>query len=130
MAATNAEDLANRCPYGQRSITGAVDDALSEEDYETAVSHNQAVTSTAINKILDRYNIDVLFFPQGQQYAAAGFPAISIPVGLQADGQPVGLVFIAGFMGDGHLLTLARALEQKELVRPIPDLDTTIAALP
>ena len=44
--------------------------------------------------------------------AVAGYPSISVPVGLTAASRPVGLWMAAGFLQEGTLLGLAYATEQ------------------
>ena len=44
--------------------------------------------------------------------AVAGYPSISVPVGLTAASRPVGLWMAAGFLQEGALLGLAYATEQ------------------
>ena len=48
--------------------------------------------------------------------AVAGYPNLSIPVGLTPDGKPAGLWMYGGFLQEGKLLGLAYDLEQE--IRP------------
>lgn len=128
VAAINAADPANRVPYGQRHITeavatGAVDSSMTAEAFAGLITEGRAETQAGIREVLARYGVDVLYLPHGQQYAAAGFPALSVPAGLGPDGKPVGLPFIADFLGDGQLIAVAYALEQAGTTRPVPELD-------
>jgi amidase len=77
-----------------------------------------------LDRVLDRYDLDVLVSPAyslGSSAAAvAGYAAISVPAGLAADGRP-GCVTMAGrFLSEPHLLALAYDLERELGDRDLP----------
>jgi amidase len=53
-------------------------------------------------------------------YATAGYPAITVPVGLLPDGKPMGITLIGKPGGDAALLAQAYAYEQASRQRPLP----------
>jgi amidase len=53
-------------------------------------------------------------------YATAGFPAISVPVGLRENGMPVGATLIGRAGADAQLLRYAHAFEQATRLRVDP----------
>ena len=53
-------------------------------------------------------------------YAAAGCPAISLPLGLRTTGMPVGATLIGRPGSDARLLAYAHALEQATRLRVTP----------
>ena len=53
-------------------------------------------------------------------YATAGYPAITVPVGLLPDGKPTGITLIGKPGGDAALLAQAFAFEQASRLRPAP----------
>ena len=53
-------------------------------------------------------------------YATAGYPAITVPVGLLPDGKPMGITLIGKPGGDAALLAQAFAFEQASRLRPFP----------
>ena len=55
-------------------------------------------------------------------YATANYPAISVPLGLRANGMPVGVVLIGRPGEEAQLLAYAYALEQATNLRVGPDL--------
>lgn len=120
VARMNAEDPANRVPYNQRSIVGAVEATMSYAELDSAVIANREATQTSIDELMEKYKIDVLYFPQGQQYSAAGYPALSVPNGLDEMGRPQSMIFTGGFLSEPSLLTVAYTLEQANGGRPIP----------
>lgn len=50
----------------------------------------------------------------------AGYPSISIPVGLTADGKPAGIWMYAGFLDDAKLISYAYDIEQELRPRTHP----------
>jgi amidase len=52
--------------------------------------------------------------------AVAGYPNISVPVGLRADGKPAGIWMYSGFLQEPRLLALAYDLEQALPPRAAP----------
>jgi amidase len=66
----------------------------------------------------------------GQSYAAAGFPALAVPNGLGANGEPVGVVFIGDYLSEPHLLAVGAAYERARPGRVVPDLDAILSTLP
>lgn len=60
-------------------------------------------------------------------YATAGYPAITVPLGLREDsGTPAGITFIGRRGEDGALLSMAYAFEQATRLRVEPPLDYTV----
>ena len=53
-------------------------------------------------------------------YATAGYPAITVPLGLNKDGVPNGITFISQRGGDAKLLAYAFAFEQATRSRVTP----------
>ena len=56
----------------------------------------------------------------GMLYATAGYPAVTVPLGLRADGMPTGVTFIARQGADASLLEWAYAFEQATMLRVAP----------
>jgi hypothetical protein len=52
--------------------------------------------------------------------AVAGYPNISVPVALRADGKPAGIFMYSGFLQEPRLLALAYDLEQALPPRATP----------
>jgi amidase len=53
-------------------------------------------------------------------YATAGYPAITVPLGLRASGIPVGVTLIGKPGADGQLLGFAHVFEQATRLRVSP----------
>jgi amidase len=54
-------------------------------------------------------------------YATAGYPAITVPLGLNGEGAPNGVTFIGKAGGDAKLLAFAYAFEQVTRHRCAPE---------
>ena len=91
---------------------------------------NRAGAQTAIRALLREYSVDVLAGEVGQSYAAAGFPALAVPDGLQSMGEPAGIVFIGDYLSEPQLLAAGAAYERARAGRVAPDLDAILHTLP
>jgi len=120
--AFNAQDLANRAPYGQGYLEEAQGAALSEQAYLALKEKHQSTARAALSKIFADYGVDVLLSDVGQSYAPAGFPAMTVPAGYDETGQPVGITLVADYLGEPKLIALGYALEQATKARKVPDL--------
>lgn len=123
--AINNQDPANHAPYGQGYLTGAQESDMSRQEYDDLVSTSRARSADALNEIFKRHNINVLA-TNSQVYAAAGFPAITVPAGYLENGQPQGLILVGKFLSEPDLLAAGYAFEQAVQARKEPDLETTI----
>ncbi|MCO5214009.1 MAG: amidase family protein [Caldilinea sp.] len=128
--ARNAEDPANRAPYGQGHLEESQNSPLSAEEFLAIKAQNQTAARSALAALFADNDIDVLISDAGQAYAPAGFPAISVPLGYTAEGQPVGLTMIADYLGEPALIAVAHAFEQEAQARKAPDLEATVQQLP
>ncbi len=124
--ALNAEDLANRAPYGQGYLEQSQNPPLSDEDYLAAKEANQSKARDGLSSLFAGNDIDVLISDVGQAYAPAGFPAMTVPIGYSSSGTPVGITLVADYLGEPSLIAVGYALEQAEQARKAPDLEATM----
>ena len=61
-----------------------------------------------------------------QAYAAAGYPAITIPVTLDAEGKPLSFHIVGDYLSEPSLITAGYVLEQSVDPRVDPDLEATM----
>jgi amidase len=127
IVAINAEDLANRAPYGQGHLEAAQNCAMTVDEYVAQVATNRAV-GERLGALFAEYKLDALL-SRSEAYAAAGFPALSVPAGYDASGQPVDATLLGDFLGEDRLITLGYAYEQATRARLAPDLERTVAAI-
>jgi amidase len=121
----NNEDPANRAPYGQSYLTGAQDTTMPQKTFDALISTNRATAADALARIFSTHSINALI-TNSQVYAAAGFPAITVPAGYRENGEPVGLIMIGNANGEADLIRTGYAFEQAVKGRKLPDLDKTI----
>jgi len=126
--AHNEADLANRAPYGQGHLQAAQYSTLTAAEYVMLATRNQTVTAKGLAQVFADYGLDALL-ADCQYYAAAGFPALSIPAGYNEEGQPVGVTLIGNFLGEPQLLTIGYTYEQATRARREPDLSRTLAQI-
>jgi amidase len=79
---------------------GGIDTALQNQDLDAIVAPSYSFASSPA--------------------AVAGYPNISVPVGLRADGKPAGIWMYGGFLQESKLLALAYDIEQAIQPRSVP----------
>ncbi len=122
----NNADPANRIPYGQRYLEISQRTDSPSADYTKLRETHQTSARTALDQLFARSGIDVLVTPS-QVYAAAGYPAITVPIGVSEAGEPQGLSLIGKRLGEPDLLAVGYAIEQATRARRPPDLESTLA---
>ena len=97
---------------------------LNDPIYLHARMDNLTFAQGGINGALQRDNLDAIVAPTysfaSSPAAVAGYPNISIPVGLTPEGKPAGLWMYSGFLKEPKLLALAYDLEQEIKPRTQP----------
>ncbi|MCX5931266.1 MAG: amidase family protein [Cyanobacteria bacterium] len=121
----NNADLANRVPYGQRYLEQSQRADSPSEDYTKVRERNQTTSRGLLDPIFAAAGIDVLIAPT-QIYAAAGYPAMTVPIGISEAGEPQGLTMIGKKLGEPDLFAIGYAIEQAFRARRPPNLDATL----
>ena len=112
-------------PKGQFLLGLAVLLAPDADGYETAaLAHRQQAdeilaatfAGSGAEALASLTNLHSAF------YATAGYPAITVPLGVRADGMPVGVTLVGKPGTDGQLLGYAYAFEQATRLRVAPNL--------
>src|SRR6266436_1174549 len=90
---------------------------LNDPVYLSARADNLTFAQTnGIDAALKKDNLDAIVAPTysfaSSLPAVAGYPNLSIPVGLTPEGKPAGLWMYSGFLNEPKLLALAYDLEQ------------------
>lgn len=134
----NLADGARRIPRGQNMVDLAVRvlGAIREKTETDGVNLDKLYEETALGlreemaAILARTfaenKVDLLVSLANQHsmlYATAGYPAITVPLGLDETGAPNGVTFIARPGEDAKLLAYAHAFEQATRYRVEPAID-------
>jgi amidase len=124
--AFNNADPANRVLYGQRHLEMSQRADSPSWDYTKVRERNQSTSRGLLDPIFAAAGIDVLIAPT-QIYAAAGYPAMTVPIAMAASGEPQGLTMIGRRLGEPDLLAVGDAMEQATQARRPPDLAATLA---
>ena len=100
---------------------------LTDPDYLDARAHSlESARTNGIDAALATDNLDAIIAPSysfaSTPAAVAGYPNISIPVGLTPEGKPAGIWMYSGFLREPRLLALAYDLEQELQPRRHPEL--------
>ena len=125
-----AFDIAN-CPqemkyFGQEVFEAAQQTSgnLSDPIYQAARADNLAFARQGIDGAMQRDRLDAIVAPTysfaSSLPAVAGYPSLSIPVGLTPEGKPAGLWMYGGFLQESKLLALAHDLEMEMRPRTQP----------
>jgi amidase len=83
----------------------------------------------ALDGALQRHNLDAVLSPSfsfgTSGPAVAGYPLMSVPVGISAEGRPAGVWLSGGFLSEPTLISLAYAIEQLIDARVPPEFEGT-----
>ena len=94
----------------------------------------QRTRAEGIDKALANDNLDAIIAPSysgaTSNAAVAGYPNISVPVGLTPDGKPVGIWMYSTFLREPSLLGFAYDLEQELKPRRTPKFLSSVPPLP
>jgi len=122
----NNADPANRVPYGQRYLEMSQRADSPSADYTKVRERNQTTSRGILDPIFTAAGIDVLMAPT-QIYAPAGYPAMTVPIGVSQTGEPQGVTLIGKRLGEPDLLAVGYAIEQTTQARQAPNLEATLA---
>ena len=122
--------------FGQEifEMSEATSGNLTDPAYLAARMANLAFARGGIDGALQQGNLDAIVAPTysfaSSPAAVAGYPDISIPVGLTPEGKPAGLWMYSGFLQEPTLLGLAYDLEQEIHPRSQPQFLGTVPPEP
>jgi amidase len=125
LQAYNLKDPRRRMPKGQFLLNLAVLLAPDADGYETAALAHRRQADEILGATFTDSGTEVLASVTNLHsalYATAGYPAITVPLGVRADGMPVGVTLIGKPDTDGELLGFAYAFEQATRLRVAPKL--------
>ena len=90
---------------------------LTDPVYLAARAFSLASASQGIDSAMSAGNLDAIIAPSysfaSSTAAVAGYPNISVPVGLTPEGKPAGIWMYSSFLREPRLLALAYDLEQE-----------------
>ena len=123
LVAHNAQDTLIRIPYGQYRFTEIVADETSDDSLAVVRDFLNAEGVRFFETHFQAYDLDAILsinnYNAGQA-AVAKYPALTVPMGYAADGEPRGLTFIGRPFTEDDLLKLGYAFEQATKKRVPP----------
>lgn len=120
----NQEDSINRMPYGQALFEGIVADSATDSAFEKIKTTLKNNGQQFFNKPMNEHNLNGILSINNYHAgfaAVAEYPAITIPMGYNSDGEPEGLTIIARPLQEKFLLQWAYDYEQASKMRQMPE---------
>lgn len=124
LQAFNVEDLDLRAPYGQGLVDMMSALELGGEELEALRAELQTAAAAALQQIFSEGEIDVLLSVNNRNAglaALANYPALTIPMGYQEDGRPIGLTLIAPSFEEQLLVDVGAVFEKLSSARVLPE---------
>lgn len=130
LVAYNAADPSVRIPFTQRTLEATAKDTTlaNKADFDDGVAQGKTAAAASLDAAFAA-GADVLVSVNNYHsavYATANYPAVSVPLGLRANGMPVGVTFIGKPGEEAKLLAYAYAFEQATKARVNPDVAATV----
>ena len=119
----NEQDMNLRAPYGQAEIDMMDELNYSGVEIEELRAELQENARFQLDSIFEDLNIEVLISVNNQQAsiaALANYPALTIPMGYEDDGRPIGITFIAPPFQEQLLIDVGVQFEQLIEARRTP----------
>ena len=123
--------------FGQElfDISESTSGDLTDPVYLDARAHSlESARTNGTDAALAADNLDAIIAPSysfaSTPAAVAGYPNISIPVGLTPEGKPAGIWMYSGFLREPRLLALAYDLEQELQPRRHPEMLSAVPPEP
>jgi len=125
LIAWNGADPARRAPFGQDFLIalGGGTAGATASDHAELAAEIEAAARGALERAFTETGAEVLLSTSSLHapfYATAGYPAVTVPLGLTRTGWPMGATLIGKPGSDAPLLALAAALEAGTAARVTP----------
>lgn len=121
--------------YGQEIFEMAEETSgdLTDPAYLAARTHARDAARSGIDNALAADNLDAIVAPHltnSTGPAVAGYPNLSLPVGIRPDGKPAGMLIYSTFLHEPQLLAIGYDLEQEINVRRQPQFLGSVVPVP
>lgn len=123
LQAFNLADMDVRAPYGQAEVDRMVELNFTPAEMEALRARLQDGAKAAMGSLFADNDLDVLLSVNNSSAgfaALANYPALTIPMGYQDDGRPVGLTLIAPSFSEQVLIDVGAEFEALTQARRIP----------
>lgn len=124
LQAFNLEDIDLRAPYGQGLVDMMSGLELSAAELEALRAELQTAAEAQLQQVFAEGEIDVLLSINNRNAglaALANYPALTIPMGYQEDGRPIGLTLVAPSFQEQELIDIGAAFERLSRARMLPE---------
>ncbi len=122
--AFNKKDSLTRIPYGQALFEGIVADSTTAEGLEEIKFRLEQNGRTFFDTAMNTHQLDAVLSINNYHagYAAvAKYPALTVPMGYKASGEPISLTFIGKPFTEAELLRMGAAFEKVTQARKTPE---------
>jgi amidase len=121
--------------YGQEifELAQMTSGDLNDPSYVAARNHARTAARSGIDGAMTRNNLDAIVAPHltnSTGPAVAGYPNLSMPVGIRSSGRPAGMLIYSTFLHESQLLGFAYDLEQALNPRQQPQFLGAITPIP
>lgn len=120
----NAADEQLRAPYGQGLVDMMAGLDLSADELEALREELQSTARAQLEDMFADNDLDVLLSINNRNAglaALANYPALTIPMGYEEDGRPIGLTLIAPSFQEQELIDVGAVFERLSAARIMPE---------
>ena len=120
----NLQDSIIRAPYGQALFDGIVRDTTTNEELDELRNRLRENGRKFFDEPMQEHNLDVVLSINNYHAAHAAvakYPALTVPMGYQASGEPKNATFIAKPFEEDKLLQIGAAFEEETRQRKAPE---------
>ena len=135
IAFDNSHCLQEMPYYGQEvfELAEQTSGDLTDPVYVAARTHARNTARAGIDNALARDNLDAIVAPHltnSTGPAVAGYPNLSLPVGIRDSGRPAGMLMYSTFLHEAQLIGFGYDLEQELNARRQPRFLNSVIPLP
>jgi amidase len=135
IAFNNAHCTEELVYYGQEVFEAAQQTSgyPTNPTYVAARTHARRAARAGIDNAIRSLNLDAIVAPHltnSTGPAVAGYPNLSLPVGIRQSGRPAGMLMYSSFLREPRLIALAYDLEQRLNGRGQPRLLRSVIPIP
>jgi len=119
----NLEDSLLRIPYGQGRFSGIIDEDIEETEFAELKSRLYESGVNFFENAMQTYQLDAILSINNWNAgnaALAKYPCLTIPMGYEKSGKPIGITFIVRPFEEEKLLKMGYAFEQATKSRKLP----------
>ncbi len=120
----NNRDSLVRIPYGQALFEGILADSTTADGLVEIKERLEKNGRNYFDQAIEKHNLDAILSINNYHAgfaAVAKYPALTIPMGYKASGEPISLTFISSQFRERELLQLGKAYEMENKMREIPE---------